>query len=211
MKRPARGTAAGTSGTKLAATPAVANGLSPSALKQLDRVLKNKQRAGQVCSHHFQVISAINDIASLPTGPSTIRPAIAAGNLRDEAELIRLTPIVEQIAALQKRPLILVAGLDANRTAHTAGGNTLRHALENFGAVFIERPLDAASPEALAAFLEREYSPDATVVEAVLVPLPRVRVLENHDITPYLQPRPAVAGDHYFLSHQTPIPGQKKS
>ena len=216
MKRPIRTSDAVSSSAKSSGTTKLSsalatplNGLSPAALRQLERVVKNPPTASfpsKTSTHHFQVISTLEEAHLVQTGSRSI--AVAAGSLRDEAELLRLRPIVEWIASLERDPYIMVTSVDADRVLRTAAASSLRRAMEQLGAVFFERPADADSPEALAEFLDREYTPDEAAIAAALAPLPPIKRLKNHDITPYLQPRPGdFAGDQYFLSH---LPVQKK-
>ena len=205
MKRHSRAnSSAASSATRFFENPPV-TGPSASAIEDLQRVLKKGARAqppAPIAEQRFQVIAELSD-AELPPS-DRVRLAIVAGNLREEAELKRLKPTVERLASPPggRSPFLLVAGLNADRVARTAVASELRRTLEDLGAVFVERPPEADTAESLGAFLEREYAPDEAFVAAALAPPPPITVLEDQDITPYLQARPDIAGDRYFLSHK---------
>ena len=194
MKRPVRGSGGG-------------SGESPTKLsgrlgsKHSSALLREYQ---QISQRHasFHLIDGPIEATALLGGT---RPAIAAGDLRDERELIRLGSLMEQLAAyapVDKRASILIAGRNAHKPPRSAIASRLRRSLEDRGAVFIERPADADTAAALVAFLEREYAADPTAVAVGLNPIAPISVLPEHDVTPYLQPRPGTEGDQYFLSHQ---------
>lgn len=212
MKRPVRGSG-GSSNSKLLSSTTPPS-LSPSTLEELNRVLNAKsqwQQATPVLASaggHFEIISSADDVGSLHLNAS--RPAIAADDLGDEAELDRLKLTIQRITSIQQSPLVLVAGFGADRPARSAAASKLRRDLEGMGAIFVERPQDANMPEKLAAFLEREYAPDLLAIAAARMPLPPMTIRADVDIAPYLEPRPDIPGDHYFLSHHRPSAAGKK-
>lgn len=194
MKRPVRGSGGGSGESPTKLSGRLGSKHSTALFREYQRI---SQRPAS-----FHLIDRPIDVTALLGGT---RPAIAAGDLRDERELIRLNSLMEQLTAdapVDKRPPVLVAGRDAHKPPRSAIASRLRRSLEDRGAVFIERPADADTAAALVAFLEREYAPDAAAVAVGLNPIAPISVLPEHNVVPYLQPRPGTQGDQYFLSHQ---------